>query len=94
MHITVIPVEYRDRTTKTVFIFIFLYLIGAREAVVKWPNDVWWHGKKLSGMLVDTNGQGTAFVGVGINVNWVICLYPTLVIFSYFFTQIPSFIPI
>eukprot|EP00047_Mylnosiga_fluctuans_P011297 m.20459 g.20459 ORF g.20459 m.20459 type:complete len:306 (-) comp3535_c0_seq1:110-1027(-) len=44
--------------------------VGAKHASVKWPNDVWHEGKKLSGMLVDLEGMHTALAGVGINVNW------------------------
>lgn len=45
---------------------------GVPNAVVKWPNDVWCGGRKVSGMLVDVE-KTTAFPGVGINVNWVRC---------------------
>lgn len=46
--------------------------VGVKDACVKWPNDVWVRGKKVSGMLVDSDGKSTAMAGVGINVNWVI----------------------
>ncbi len=38
---------------------------------IKWPNDVLLHGRKLSGILVDSVGRepATHFVGIGINVN-------------------------
>lgn len=42
------------------------------DARVKWPNDVWVNGKKLSGVLTDVNFLGSdivAIVGVGVNVN-------------------------
>jgi len=45
---------------------------GIKGAGIKWPNDVWVSGKKLSGMLVDVSWFGTnayANAGVGINVN-------------------------
>ncbi|MFZ4478306.1 MAG: biotin--[acetyl-CoA-carboxylase] ligase [Rhodoferax sp.] len=38
---------------------------------LKWPNDVWWHGRKLAGILIETACVGSsryAVVGVGINV--------------------------
>lgn len=41
------------------------------DARVKWPNDVWIEGLKVSGMLIDAEGSGdvmTAFPGIGINV--------------------------
>lgn len=40
---------------------------------VKWPNDVYWHDRKICGMLLEHDLQGerieTTFTGVGINVN-------------------------
>lgn len=42
---------------------------------LKWPNDLWLHGRKLGGILVETAGSGdgsgaprTVVVGVGINI--------------------------
>ncbi len=34
---------------------------------VKWPNDIYLHGKKLAGILTDIANE-TAIVGIGINV--------------------------
>lgn len=42
---------------------------GGEGVGVKWPNDVWAKGRKVSGMLVNFNGSTSAIVGVGINVN-------------------------
>ena len=40
---------------------------------IKWPNDVLWQGKKVSGLLLETVSEASrvryAIVGVGINVN-------------------------
>jgi BirA family biotin operon repressor/biotin-[acetyl-CoA-carboxylase] ligase len=40
---------------------------------VKWPNDVWLHGKKCAGILVETSATGSAVesvvIGIGLNVN-------------------------
>lgn len=41
-------------------------------AAIKWPNDIWAGGRKLSGMLIDaelTADGALAFPGIGINVN-------------------------
>lgn len=44
------------------------------EIRLKWPNDLWWRGRKLAGILVETAGTGQpgaarfVVVGVGINV--------------------------
>lgn len=37
---------------------------------IKWPNDVWIHGRKVAGILVDA-GENFAVVGIGLNVNTV-----------------------
>jgi BirA family biotin operon repressor/biotin-[acetyl-CoA-carboxylase] ligase len=42
---------------------------------LKWPNDIWWHGRKLAGILIETANWGSssatryAVVGVGINLD-------------------------
>ena len=40
---------------------------------VKWPNDVYWHDKKVCGMLIESSLNGSdiahSIVGIGINVN-------------------------
>lgn len=41
---------------------------------LKWPNDLWWHDRKLAGILIETVNWGKAnaspyvVIGVGINV--------------------------
>ena len=46
-------------------------LVG--ECTVKWPNDVYWHNRKICGMLLEHTIAGENIVctrvGVGINVN-------------------------
>jgi BirA family biotin operon repressor/biotin-[acetyl-CoA-carboxylase] ligase len=40
------------------------------ECLIKWPNDVWADGRKLSGILVEGRPQeGWAVVGIGLNVD-------------------------
>jgi BirA family transcriptional regulator, biotin operon repressor / biotin---[acetyl-CoA-carboxylase] ligase len=42
-----------------------------KELQLKWPNDLWWQGRKLAGILIETVSVGTqryAVVGVGINI--------------------------
>jgi BirA family biotin operon repressor/biotin-[acetyl-CoA-carboxylase] ligase len=40
---------------------------------IKWPNDLYWQGKKLGGILIELSGEAGAPVavvtGVGLNVN-------------------------
>ena len=41
---------------------------------IKWPNDLWWQGRKLAGILVETAGGAEpgaaryAVVGIGLNI--------------------------
>ena len=38
---------------------------------LKWPNDLWWEGRKLGGILIETANQGPhrfAVIGVGLNL--------------------------
>lgn len=37
------------------------------KAWLKWPNDVWVDGRKISGILME-GGNGEAVVGIGVNV--------------------------
>jgi BirA family transcriptional regulator, biotin operon repressor / biotin---[acetyl-CoA-carboxylase] ligase len=49
-------------------------LAGSLHADIqlKWPNDLWWRGHKLGGVLIETvalaAGQRYAVVGVGLNI--------------------------
>ena len=49
-----------------------LAAIGLESAQVKWPNDIYVQGKKLSGVLIEVEGQiGAAcqcIIGIGVNV--------------------------
>jgi BirA family transcriptional regulator, biotin operon repressor / biotin---[acetyl-CoA-carboxylase] ligase len=43
---------------------------------LKWPNDLWWQGRKLAGILIETANAGTAsltgsryvVIGIGLNI--------------------------
>lgn len=43
------------------------------DVSIKWPNDIYWHDRKLSGTLIETTLQGRhigdCIVGNGVNVN-------------------------
>jgi len=48
-----------------------LYSMGIIVGI-KWPNDIWFKGKKLAGILVETRAkedQLMVVVGVGLNIN-------------------------
>ena len=41
------------------------------ELRLKWPNDLWWHGRKLGGILIEAatlGAQRHAVIGIGLNV--------------------------
>ena len=46
--------------------------VGVARVELKWPNDVWYEGRKLGGILIelagDWHGPSTAVIGIGINV--------------------------
>lgn len=50
---------------------------------LKWPNDVLLNGKKVSGILNESGIQGDTLtyviLGIGLNVNYTMRLYPELV---------------
>lgn len=43
------------------------------DVSVKWPNDIYWHDKKICGILIENNLMGgnvaTSVIGIGININ-------------------------
>lgn len=45
-------------------------LRAGAECQVKWPNDVWLEGRKLSGILIEAKPQeGWAVIGIGLNLS-------------------------
>ena len=41
------------------------------DTQLKWPNDLWLHGRKLGGILIETASMGAlryAVIGIGINI--------------------------
>lgn len=47
--------------------------VTGESVELKWPNDVYWQGKKLAGILIELEGQplepSHAVIGVGLNIN-------------------------
>jgi BirA family biotin operon repressor/biotin-[acetyl-CoA-carboxylase] ligase len=47
--------------------------IGIQGLGVKWPNDIYWRGKKLAGILIESSGEAygkhNVTIGIGLNVN-------------------------
>lgn len=52
------------------------------STLIKWPNDIYCHGRKMAGILTefsaDTRGIEYVVVGVGINANWDLRSRPEL----------------
>ena len=50
-----------------------VHALGCKDAQVKWPNDVLWHGKKLAGILCELEAETDVIhgvvIGIGVNVN-------------------------
>jgi BirA family biotin operon repressor/biotin-[acetyl-CoA-carboxylase] ligase len=48
-----------------------LHRWGCEGATLKWPNDLWWQGRKLGGILLEMKGEsaGPARVVIGIGFN-------------------------
>jgi BirA family biotin operon repressor/biotin-[acetyl-CoA-carboxylase] ligase len=46
---------------------------GAGEAMLKWPNDVVWHDRKIGGLLIqlrlEAGGAASVVVGLGLNLD-------------------------
>lgn len=46
--------------------------LGITEASLKWPNDIYWRGRKLGGILIEVSGESGgpchAVIGLGLNV--------------------------
>lgn len=46
--------------------------LGAKEVGVKWPNDIYYQGKKLAGILLEMRGElsgpSAVVIGIGLNI--------------------------
>ena len=51
-----------------------IYEIFGLKTGIKWPNDIYFEGKKLGGILTEISVKGDrieyAVVGLGLNINW------------------------
>ncbi len=45
--------------------------LGAQHISLKWPNDLWFHDRKLGGILIEMRSEagGPAFVVIGVGLN-------------------------
>jgi BirA family transcriptional regulator, biotin operon repressor / biotin---[acetyl-CoA-carboxylase] ligase len=44
---------------------------GAHAVMLKWPNDIWFHDRKVGGILLESRAEadGPAFVVIGVGIN-------------------------
>ena len=46
--------------------------MGVNDIGLKWPNDIYWHGRKLGGILIEVSGESggpcDAVIGLGLNI--------------------------
>jgi BirA family biotin operon repressor/biotin-[acetyl-CoA-carboxylase] ligase len=49
-----------------------LQKLGVTDIGLKWPNDIYWHDKKLGGILIEVSGEAggscSAVIGLGLNL--------------------------
>lgn len=43
---------------------------------IKWPNDILSEGRKVAGILAETEGEGALVLGIGVNVNATAADFP------------------
>ena len=50
-----------------------MHRVTGAEALIKWPNDIYWKEKKICGMLIENDLMGRninqSIAGIGININ-------------------------
>ena len=69
-----LPIDQQFLISQTIALAIFDFLSAYTDQVkIKWPNDIYIAGKKVSGTLIENSIQGSAIassvVGIGINMN-------------------------
>ncbi len=45
-----------------------LELLGGKDIVIRWPNDIYWKGRKLAGILIEVSGD-VIVCGIGVNIS-------------------------
>jgi len=70
------PIAIRDQ-----FVLSQMVALAVKEELdtfddgfrIKWPNDIYWHDKKIAGILIETELEGAVFevavVGIGLNLH-------------------------
>jgi BirA family biotin operon repressor/biotin-[acetyl-CoA-carboxylase] ligase len=71
-----LPLAPRDWSGLSLAVGLSLAQSLHPEIRLKWPNDLWWQGRKLAGVLIETANWGLAsgphgryvVIGIGINI--------------------------
>lgn len=81
LHPVFLKVEEQFRLSKVVSLAIvdtLLKYASGEPFSIKWPNDIYWGEKKIGGILIENDLQGThlahSIVGVGLNINQAVFL--------------------
>lgn len=76
VHPTMVPVARQFLLSEAGALALYDVLgryLGADDVSMKWPNDIYWRDKKISGTLIETNLGGghirDCVFGIGLNVN-------------------------
>lgn len=72
--LTNVPVERQFLLSELVAVGIANVLAEYTSGIsIKWPNDIYWHDKKIAGILIENSLLGnqisSSVVGVGVNIN-------------------------
>jgi BirA family biotin operon repressor/biotin-[acetyl-CoA-carboxylase] ligase len=74
LHPTHIPAMGQFILSQAIALAIAETLSGHTDSIsIKWPNDIYWHDKKISGTLIECDLRGknisNCIIGCGININ-------------------------
>ena len=75
LHPADVPVREQFRISMAVSIALCetLASYGGDGFSIKWPNDIYWHDRKICGILIENRVAGSlikdSIVGIGLNVN-------------------------
>ena len=71
-----LPIANRFMLTKVISLAMVDFLkqeISTETISIKWPNDIYWHDKKIGGNLIENELEGAyitqSILGIGLNIN-------------------------
>lgn len=74
LHPKFIELKSQFNLSKMVAVSLYEYLSPFTDNVqIKWPNDIYFNGKKIAGILIENIAKGSriksSIIGIGLNVN-------------------------